>query len=136
MLVLMLLAVYVALRRDARVQTIRIRGSNAHPELTLGREEVYHTFNSHIWSTGQDQAATIKRQLQRLLPEVRVFLGAFAVLTPGGELFPEIARFAVRRRRRPTMLQLTLRVPSLLPQTWTTSPTSACSRRMSSRPAP
>jgi len=74
MLVLMLLAVYIAVRRDARVQTIRIRGSNAHPELTLGREEVYHTFNSHIWSTGQDQAATIKRQLQRLLPEVRVFL--------------------------------------------------------------
>ena len=52
MLVLMLLAVYIAMRRDALVQTIRIRRSNAQPELTVGREEVYHTFNSHIWSTG------------------------------------------------------------------------------------
>ena len=76
MLVLMVLAAYFALRRDALVQTIRLRGSNAQPELTVARGQAYHTFNSHIWSTGQDQAATIKRQLQRLLPEIRVFLGA------------------------------------------------------------
>ena len=29
---------------------------------------------SHIWSTGQDQVAVIKRQLQLLLPGVIVFL--------------------------------------------------------------
>ena len=29
---------------------------------------------SHIWSTGQDQCAVIKRQLQLLLPGVIVFL--------------------------------------------------------------
>ena len=31
-------------------------------------------FNSHIWSTGQDAVATIKRQLQRFVPDCAVFL--------------------------------------------------------------
>ena len=34
----------------------------------------YHLFLSHIWSTGQDQCATIKRQLQLVLPGVSIFL--------------------------------------------------------------
>ena len=44
------------------------------PELTLRKGQRYHLFNSHIWSTGQDAVATIKRQLQRLVPGVRIFL--------------------------------------------------------------
>ena len=40
--------------------------------LTDGRK--WHLFLSHVWSTGQDQNAIIKRQLQLLLPGVRVFL--------------------------------------------------------------
>jgi len=34
----------------------------------------WHTFVSHIWSSGQDQSALIKRQLALLLPTIRVFL--------------------------------------------------------------
>ena len=34
----------------------------------------YHLFLSHIWSTGQDQCASIKQRLCLLLPGVQVFL--------------------------------------------------------------
>merc|ERR1719424_311361 len=44
------------------------------PKLLLGKGERYHLFLSHICSTGQDQCAIIKRQLQLLLPGVIVFL--------------------------------------------------------------
>jgi len=44
---------------------------SATPPYSLFR---YHVFVSHIWSSGQDQAALIKRQLQLLLPGVDVFL--------------------------------------------------------------
>jgi len=74
MLIMMLLAAAVAVRRDALVSTIRLEGTLAQPELTLALEQKYHLFCSHTWSTGQDQVATIKRQLQRMLPGVRVFL--------------------------------------------------------------
>ena len=44
------------------------------PVLLLGPGERYHLFLSHVWSTGQDQCAVIKRQLQLLLPGVAIFL--------------------------------------------------------------
>ena len=60
--------------REKGVPSIRLRGSGDVPQLTLHEGHRYHLFNSHVWSTGQDVAATIKRQLQRLFPDVRVFL--------------------------------------------------------------
>jgi len=56
----------VPILRDARTME--------PPKLLLGEGERYHLFLSHIWSTGQDQCANIKRQLQLLLPGVIVFL--------------------------------------------------------------
>ena len=44
------------------------------PVLLLGPGKRYHLFLSHVWSTGQDQCAIIKRQLQLLLPGVVIFL--------------------------------------------------------------
>ena len=44
------------------------------PVLLLGAGKRYHLFLSHVWSTGQDQCAVIKRQLQLLLPGVVIFL--------------------------------------------------------------
>ena len=76
------------------------------PELLLGKGDRYHLFlcptdtnqliptatfleqaipcgrRSHIWSTGQDQCAIIKRQLQLLLPGVIVFLDVDDLRTP------------------------------------------------------
>ena len=44
------------------------------PVLLLGAGKRYHLFLSHVWSTGQDQCAVIKRQLQLLLPGIVIFL--------------------------------------------------------------
>ena len=53
---------------------IRLAGSRRLPELSLHEDQVFHLFLSHIWSSGQDQVAVIKRQLQLLLPGIKVFL--------------------------------------------------------------
>ncbi|KAL1511740.1 hypothetical protein AB1Y20_005028 [Prymnesium parvum] len=53
-------------------QIFRLDGKR--PELHLPDGLVYHLFLSHIWSTGQDQVAVIKRRLQTLQPGIRIFL--------------------------------------------------------------
>merc|ERR1719424_989988 len=62
----LVLAQAVPILRDARTME--------PPELLLRKGERYHLFLSHGWSTGQDQCAVIKRQLQLLLPGIVVFL--------------------------------------------------------------
>ena len=54
--------------------TLRLVASRDPPELELGHGLQWHLFLSHIWSSGQDQAAIIKRQMCMLLPGIRVFL--------------------------------------------------------------
>jgi len=44
------------------------------PELSKSDTTKYHLFLSHIWRSGQDQVAVIKRQLQLCLPGVSIFL--------------------------------------------------------------
>ncbi len=51
-----------------------MRGGAHRPELTLAKGRKYHLFLSHVWATGQDQVAVIKRQIQMLLPGASVFL--------------------------------------------------------------
>ena len=58
----------------ARVPTFRLISTGDRPELELAKGHKWHLFLSHIWGTGQDQCATIKRQLCLLLPGVSVFL--------------------------------------------------------------
>ena len=93
----------------ARVPTLRLETTHASPELSLAQGHRWHMFlcaprrgreptdnvpheyprapfpanarRSHVWTTGQDQCATIKRQLTLLMPDVSIFLdvdGAFA----------------------------------------------------------
>ena len=54
--------------------SVRLVASGQVPELKLGAGHRYHLFLSHVWSSGQDQMATVKRELQLLLSGVRVFL--------------------------------------------------------------
>ena len=56
------------------VPIIRLKATNRRPELLLDGTHRWHLFLSHIWSTGQDQNATMKRQLCLLLPGVAIFL--------------------------------------------------------------
>ena len=58
----------------ASVPTIRLQRTKAPPDLPLADGHMWHMFLSHIWSTGQDQCATIKRQLRIMLPGASVFL--------------------------------------------------------------
>ena len=53
---------------------LRIASTMEPPVVLLGKGERYHLFLSHVWSTGQDQCAVIKRQLQLLMPGVIIFL--------------------------------------------------------------
>ena len=54
--------------------SVRLVASGQVPELKLDASHRYHLFLSHVWSSGQDQMATVKRELQLLLYGVSVFL--------------------------------------------------------------
>ena len=58
----------------ARVPTIRLQITKAPPDLPLAKGQTWHMFLSHIWGTGQDQCAGIKRQLKLMMPGASVFL--------------------------------------------------------------
>lgn len=68
-----LFAIYTAWTMQ-QAPTIRLVETRARPQMTLSRGQTWHVFLSHIWGSGQDQCAIIKRQLQRLLSDVYVFL--------------------------------------------------------------
>ena len=73
-LVLFLIGAVVAARKVSQVPTFRLVSTNQPPELTLALGLTWHLFNSHIWGTGQDAVAVIKKQLMLLLPGIQVFL--------------------------------------------------------------
>jgi hypothetical protein len=75
LVVLVPLGMFVrALAFSQSIPILRDRQTMEPPVLLLGPGERYHLFLSHVWSTGQDQCAVIKRQLQLLLPGVVIFL--------------------------------------------------------------
>ena len=79
-LLLFLVGTIFAIRRFAKVRTIRLVSSKHPPELSLATGHTWHLFNSHIWSTGQDAVAVIKSELMLLLPGIKVFLDVRALL--------------------------------------------------------
>ena len=58
----------------ARLPMLKLVATKAAPDLPLRLGQRWHLFLSHVWGTGQDQCATIKRQLCALLPGVLIFL--------------------------------------------------------------
>jgi len=57
----------------ARLPVVKL-ATESPPDLALHTAHRWHLFLSHIWGTGQDQCATIKRQLTLLMPGVSIFL--------------------------------------------------------------
>ena len=55
--------IYLSANNDAP-NSVREVGSSLPPELGLQPENTFHVFLSYAWSSGQDQVAVIKRQLQ------------------------------------------------------------------------
>ena len=76
LMALILAAVMAAqqIAQAASVPTIRLQRTKAPPDLPLADGHRWHMFLSHIWATGQDQCATIRRQLRIMLPGASVFL--------------------------------------------------------------
>lgn len=58
----------------ARKPLLKLKSTKSVPALPLQSGHKWHMFLSHIWSSGQDQCATIKRQLTLLMPESSIFL--------------------------------------------------------------
>lgn len=58
----------------ARKPLIKLKSTKSVPALPLRSGHKWHMFLSHVWSSGQDQCANIKRQLTRLMPESSIFL--------------------------------------------------------------
>ena len=54
--------------------SVRLVATGKVPELKLEAEMRYHLFLSYVWSSGQGQMSTVKRELQLLLNGIRVFL--------------------------------------------------------------
>lgn len=57
-----------------REQPLLLRTTGKPPVLDLGEHCQYHLFLSHVWATGQDQVAVIKRRLLELMPHAKIFL--------------------------------------------------------------
>ena len=73
-LVLILVPILNAVCNSVKSKTVRLHLTDAAPQLSLQEGQKFHTFLSHIWSTGQDQVRGIKSQLLLLMPGVKVFL--------------------------------------------------------------
>ncbi|EOD07315.1 hypothetical protein EMIHUDRAFT_198748 [Emiliania huxleyi CCMP1516] len=74
MLAASLLVVLFKTVSAVRMPTIRLASTGRPPALELCPECHFHGFISHAWGTGQDQTHTVVRQLQLLLPGVRIWL--------------------------------------------------------------
>lgn len=70
----LLLVAWLVYTAASRVPTLRLVANAMEPLLTLRPQHEWHVHVSHIWSSGQDQAANIKRNLQLMLPGCLVFL--------------------------------------------------------------
>ena len=68
----LLVCFFVAELRASREILLEVE-SGRPPRLTLAKGKRWHVFLSHNWDN-QDAVATIKRQLQLLLPDVAIFL--------------------------------------------------------------
>ena len=74
LLLLVVLVTGYKVWKEGKLPQIRELRTLSRPELTLGTNQRFHLFLSHIWGSGQDQARVIKSQLQMLLPGVYIFL--------------------------------------------------------------
>ena len=72
-LVLLAAVLFYRYRQLARKHEGFLEASTGLPP-AVESEKTYALFLSHVWATGQDQVAVIKRRLQTLLPGVRIFL--------------------------------------------------------------
>jgi len=83
---------------------LRVEKTGLLPVLSLAEGHRYHLFLSHIWATGQDQVAVIKRRLATLLPGASIFLDVDDLLSADN----------LEARQRTTCPQAQTLLPELL----------------------
>ena len=75
-------------------KTFRLKVNGLEPELDLKDNMLWHGFISHVWSTGQDATHVVVRQLQKLMPGVKIWLDVDC-LTDIGNLEQSVSQSAV-----------------------------------------
>jgi len=70
----MVFVIILSLRFMRFPRTMLDQATGEVVQLSLAKQHKFHLFLSHIWGTGQDQVAAIKRQVCLLLPGISVFL--------------------------------------------------------------
>lgn len=58
----------------ATTPALRLVSTKSPPVLSKPKDVHFHLFVSHVWKTGQDQTHTLVRQLQLMLPGIRIWL--------------------------------------------------------------
>ena len=74
MLLISLAIITVNVVTAVTAPTMRFASSGLEPNLELPQDISFHCFLSHAWSTGQDQTHTLARQLQLLIPDLKIWL--------------------------------------------------------------
>jgi len=74
MLLLLLAVIVVKTAMTVRIGTICLASTGRELILDLPTSCNFHCFLSHAWRTGQDQTHTIVRQLQLLIPGIKIWL--------------------------------------------------------------
>ncbi len=74
MLVLNIGSVAFLTAKSIGASTVTIKSTGYKPNLELDGSCSHHLFMSHIWSTGQAQTHAIVRQLQLMLPGIKIWL--------------------------------------------------------------
>ena len=85
---------YLAFKGAATPPALRVVSTKSLPVLSMPKEVHYHLFVSPVWKTGQDQTHTLVRQLQLMLPGIRIWLDVVN-LTDIGKLEEAVADAAV-----------------------------------------
>jgi hypothetical protein len=73
-LLLFVLLATSQISRSSVLPSVRLVSNGLVPELKREKRQRYHLFLSHVWSSGQDQMATLKRELQLLIYDINIFL--------------------------------------------------------------
>ena len=67
----------------ATTPALRVVSTKSPPLLSMPKEVHFHLFVSHVWKTGQDQTHTLVRQLQLMLPGIRIWLDVVNLMDIG-----------------------------------------------------
>ena len=85
---------YLTFKGATTTPALCVVSTKSPPVLSKLKDVHFHLFVSHVWKTGQDQTHTLVRQLQLMLPGIRIWLDVVN-LEDIGKLEEAVANAAV-----------------------------------------